>query len=92
LHVSRYNNVTYSPAPAGGRVNLPIHPELYDVVSDPDESFDVAAEHPEVVKDLQARIERLMADFPIEAREAYAQTKARPRSAAAAGAVARAPQ
>lgn len=92
LHVARYNNVTYSPAPAEGRVNMPIGPELYDVVGDPDESFDVAAEHPEVVKDLQARIERLLPGFPPEAQQAYAETKARPMSASAAGAVARAPK
>jgi arylsulfatase len=92
LHVARYNNVTYSPAPAEGRVNMPIRPELYDVVGDPDESFDVAAEHPEVVKDLQARIERLIPGFPEEAQKVYAETKARPVSAAAAGAVARAPK
>src|SRR5262249_54524104 len=39
LHISRYNNVTYSPAPAGGRKNIGLkNPELYDVVADPDES------------------------------------------------------
>ena len=92
VHVARYNNVTYSPAPQSGRVNMPLRPELYDVVSDPDESFDVAAEHPDIVKDLQARIERLIAGFPKEAQESWAQTRARPVSAAAAGAVARAPQ
>jgi arylsulfatase len=92
LHVARYNNVTYSPAPQGGRVNLPIRPELYDVIADPDESFDVAAEHPEVVKDLQSRIERLIAGFPAEAQRAYAEVKARPVSAAATGAVARPPR
>jgi arylsulfatase len=92
LHVARYNNVTYSPAPQGGRVNMPIRPELYDLAADRDESFDVAAEHPDIVKDLQSRIERLIATFPAEARQAYAETKARPVSTAAAGAVSRAPR
>jgi arylsulfatase len=92
LHVARYNNVTYSPAPVGGRVNMPIRPELYDVVGDPDESFDVAGEHSGIVRDLQSRIERLMAGFPPDAQKAYALTKARSVSAAAAGAVSRAPK
>jgi arylsulfatase len=92
LHVARYNNVTYSPAPAGGRVNMPIRPELYDMGNDPDESYDVAAEHPEVVKDLEGRIARLLAGFPAEAQKAYAETKARPVSASATGAVSRSPR
>jgi arylsulfatase len=92
LHVSRYNNVTYSPAPQGGRVNMPIRPELYDLVGDPDESYDVAGEHPEVVKDLQARIDRLLAGFPAEAQNAYAEMKARPVSNSPAGAVSRTPK
>ena len=37
--------------------------ELYDLLNDPDESYDIAAEHPDVVKDLQARIERMMASL-----------------------------
>ena len=60
LHVARYNSAVYSPAPAGGRVNLPLPaPELYDVVNDPDESYDVAPEHPEIVAEMRSRIERL---------------------------------
>ena len=78
LHIARYNTFAFSPPPAGGRVNLPLrHPELYDLLLDPDESYDVASEHPEVVKDLQARIERLMGSFPEPIRKAYADTKTR---------------
>jgi arylsulfatase A-like enzyme len=91
LHIARYNHVAYSPAPAAGHVNLPIRPELYHVVRDPDESYDVAAGHPEIVRDLQGRIDRLMKDFPEEAQKAYAETRARPLSGSSAGAVARAP-
>jgi arylsulfatase len=92
LHVSRYNNVTYSPAPAGGRVNVPVRPELYDLVADPDESYDVAGKHPEIVQDLQARIDRLLAGFPAEAQKAYAEMKARPLSRNATGAVGSVPR
>jgi arylsulfatase A len=78
LHLARYNTFAFSPAPAAGRVNLPLRPELYDLVEDPDESYDVAAENPGVVRDLLARVEQMIAGFPVEVREAYAATKKRP--------------
>jgi hypothetical protein len=82
--------VTYSPAPAGGRKNFPLrNPELYDVVADVDESYNIAAEHPDVVKEIQARIERLMTTFPPEIQKAWAEDKARPSGNSPAGAVAR---
>lgn len=75
LHIARYNSAVYSPAPPGGRVNLPLpRPELYDLSQDPDESYDIAPQRPEIVKDLQARIERLIADFPEPIRKAHAET------------------
>lgn len=76
-HFARYSGAVYSPAPAGGRVNLPLpQPELYDVVSDVDESYDVAAEHPEIVKDLLARTERLIAGMPEEVRRSWSEARA----------------
>jgi arylsulfatase len=90
LHVARYNNVTYSPAPAGGRVNLPIQPELYDLISDPEESYDVADKHADVVTDIQSRIERLIAGFPEDIRKAHEETRARKTLRTPAGAVTRA--
>jgi arylsulfatase len=92
LHIARYNNVTYSPAPAGGRLNLPIRPELYDLISDPDESFDVADKNPQIVADIQARIERLIAGFPEQIKQAYAQTKTRKVVLPPSGALPRAAQ
>ena len=73
LHIARYG-----PMPAGGRVNLPLPvPELYDLFSDPDESYDVAPQHPPVVAEIQARITRLIDGFPDDIRRAYAETKSR---------------
>lgn len=90
LHIARYNSLAYSPPPAAGRINLPLKsPELYDLLADPDESYDVAAEHPDVVREIQGRIERLMATFPAEIREAYASTMARATGVAPVGAVPR---
>ena len=90
LHVARYNNVTYSPAPPGGRKNLPLaKPELYDVESDLDESYDIAAEHPDVVAGIQERIAKLIPTFPPDIVRDWEETRARPGSTSPAGAVAR---
>ena len=60
-----------------GRNNLPLlAPELYDVVTDADESYDVADKHPDVVAEMKARIDKLMSTFPPEIQKAYAATKA----------------
>jgi len=86
LHLARYNSAAYSPVPAGGRVNLPLPaPELYDVVNDPDESYDVAPEHPEVVAEIRSRIERLMAGFPDQVRKDWTEAKTRKVAPTAVG-------
>jgi arylsulfatase len=78
LHIARYNTLAYNPPPVGGRFNFPLrNPELYDLLLDPDESYDLAPEHPDVVKEIQGRIERLMEGFPEQIRTAHAETKAR---------------
>jgi len=65
LHMTRYNTKAWSPLPPGGRVNLPLpRPELYDVVSDPQESYDCAPSHPAIVADIRARVDRLIQTFP----------------------------
>jgi arylsulfatase len=79
LHVARHNSGAYSPAPAGGRHNYVLpKPELYNLALDPQESYDVAPEHPEVVAQIKARIETLIAGFPEPVKQAYAESKARP--------------
>jgi arylsulfatase A-like enzyme len=86
LHVARWNSLWTSPAPPEGRLNLPLPaPELYDLVSDPEESYDVAPENPKVVAELQSRIERLMPGFPDEIRKAYAGTRSQRVEKTAAG-------
>lgn len=90
LHMARYNSMAYSPPPAGGRINLPLgHPELYDVVHDVDESYDIASEHPEIVRKIQERVEQLVQTFPDEVKKAWADTKARNVNSSAVGAVPR---
>lgn len=78
LHFARYNSGAYSPAPQGGRINLPLPaPELYDLENDPDESYDMAPENPAVVAEIRNRVERLVEGFPEEVRKAYRETKAK---------------
>ncbi len=78
LHFARYNSAAYNPAPPGGRINLPLpRPELYDLERDQDESYDMAPENPEVVKEISARVERLVAGFPEEVKKAYRETRSK---------------
>ncbi len=78
LHIARHNSAAYSPAPAGGRVNLPLAvPELYDVENDADESYDTAAENATVVAEMRSRIDRLVPGFPEPVRKAWAETVGR---------------
>jgi arylsulfatase A len=88
LHLERYTTTQYNPPPVGGRMNLPLkHPELYDLVADPDESYDVAPQHPEIVADIRARVERLMAGFPAPIRTDFERTMSMATGDAAIGAL-----
>jgi len=88
LHFARYNTFAYNPAPAGGRVNLPLHPpELYDLERDPQEAYDVAAANAEVVREIQGRVERLLAGFPDEVKRAWAETQGRETRSTSTGAL-----
>jgi hypothetical protein len=76
LHLSRYNTKAWSPLPSGGRVNLPLpRPELYDVVSDPQESYDCAEAHPDVVEQIRTRVEQLINTFPYGIIDAWRYTQ-----------------
>ena len=77
----------YSPAPQGGPMTLAIRPELYDVASDVDESFDVAAENPEVVRQMMSKVDAVMAGMPEAVRKARAEVLERKATAPPAGQV-----
>ena len=79
LHVSRYNDFPYTPDPVDGRYNLPLPaPELYNLEEDPEESYNMAAEHPEIVADIQARIKRLLPTFPADVTNYWNYTMSQP--------------
>ncbi len=78
LHVARRNVQIYNPPPRVGMMTLPLPaPELYDVTTDTDESYNVADENPAVVKEIRGRIDRVMAGMPDEVRAAWAATSAK---------------
>jgi hypothetical protein len=71
LHLSRYGT-------GAQFVNLPLRPlELYDLARDPGECYDIAPEHPDVVREIQDRVERLLRGMPESVRRAWAETQAR---------------
>ena len=78
LHIARHNTAAYTPAPPEGRRSylLP-KPELYNLATDPDESYDVAPENPKVVAEIRAKIDAMIPAFPEPVRQAYADAKAR---------------
>jgi arylsulfatase len=78
LHVSRYSTPPYVPQPAAGRQNLPLPaPELYDLVSDPEEGYDLAEENPDVVAGILARIDAMLPAFPDAVRSSWMETQKR---------------
>lgn len=78
LHIARHNTAAYTPEPNGGRHSyiLP-RPELYNLATDPDESYDVASENQQIVMQMKTKIIEMMKSFPLEVQRAYAESLAR---------------
>jgi len=90
LHMARHNSQVYNPAPAAGRQNLPLpKPELYDLTKDVDESYDVALENPEVVKQILARVNKVMEGMPENVRQVHAANLSKKSAPSSTGAVTR---
>jgi arylsulfatase len=88
LHVSRYNRRGYSPPPKEGLKNLLLpSPELYDLDTDSDESYDVAELHPEIVSQIKTKIEAAMKTFPPDILHDWEVTKQLKVSPTPAGAL-----
>jgi arylsulfatase A len=86
LHVARRNAPPWTPEPKVGFMNLPLpRPELYDLEADPDESYDAADDHPEIVADIRARMEALIDTFPDQARTAWRNTMSQTVEGTSAG-------
>lgn len=62
-------------------------PELYNLATDPDESYDVAAENPQIVEKIHAKIADMLKTFPEPVQKAWAEQmerKANPATPAGA--------
>src|SRR5574340_1109039 len=70
LHVARYNVPPFVPEPPGGRRNLPVR-ELYNLERDPDESYDLAEDYPDVIAEIKDHIERMLPTIPEAVRLNY---------------------
>jgi arylsulfatase A len=78
LHIARHNTAAYVPAPPGGVRNFVLpHPELYNLADDPDESYDVAPENPQIVAEMKTKVAEMIKTFPEEVKKAYAESVAR---------------
>jgi hypothetical protein len=71
IHLARWNVPRYVP---GSRQNVTLaKPELYDMTVDASESYDLAADHPEIVNNLRVRIAERLKTFPEEIQQANAE-------------------
>jgi len=52
-------------------------PELYNLESDPDESYDVAPQNPQIVAEMQRKINSLLPSFPEEVQKSWAEAQKR---------------
>ncbi len=87
LHVARHNTGAYMPAPAVGRRSYPLpKPELYNLAEDPDESYDVAAENPQIAAQIQAKIIEMLKTFPEPVQKAWAEQMERKTNPTSTGA------
>jgi len=88
MHITRYNRRAYSPAPKEGLKNLMLpKPELYDLETDPDESYDVADLHLDTVGQMMGKVEAAMRTFPGDIRHDWEVTKTLKVSPTPAGAL-----
>ncbi len=88
LHVARNNTPAWSPAPVGGLMNLPLaSPELYNLVADPAEASDSAADRTDIVSQIQQRVNQLLPTFPTDVQSAWRNTMQIPVGYTPAGAL-----
>jgi len=87
LHIARQNGSMWAPDPPDGRLNLPLPaPELYNIVSDPGEDYDLAPDRPDIVADIRSKIEAALPPFPVEVHNAWNDTMNRHVEATPSGA------
>ncbi len=80
MRLAQYTHETYVLGGPPGDNLLLERPELYDLEEDPGESYDVASLHPEIVTQMQQKVEDMIPTFPEKIVQAYARLKQSPAS------------
>jgi len=75
LRIAQTDGQSYINDQSGSRNYLLPRPELYNLETDPAESYDIARQYPEVVENIMNDIEHLIATFPPAIVEAYEKLK-----------------
>lgn len=75
LRIAQYSNETYVLGSGPGMNLMLAQPELYNLVDDPEESYDLAREQPELVKRLTQEIEDAIRTFPESVYAVYRDLK-----------------
>jgi hypothetical protein len=84
--MTRFNMAAFAQAPPGGRLSLPLPaPELYDMVTDPDEGNDRGDRNPGTVASIRAQVDAQMKTFPSDIQDAWHSTLATPAGATPSG-------
>ncbi|MGC9198948.1 MAG: sulfatase family protein [Acidobacteriaceae bacterium] len=81
LRFAQYANAPYVLGNPGGPNFWLTKPELYNLEDDPGESYDVADEHSEMVKEILAEVDGCVPSFPQHVVEVYEELKKNPDSA-----------
>ena len=78
LHLTRYDQEAYSVISGHQQTNYVLkNPELYDMSRDEDESYDIAPLHPDIVAKISSRVTELLAGFPADVQQAWADSAKR---------------
>ena len=77
LRIAQYVKSTYVLAGNPGENLLLSSPELYDLENDPGENYDIARDHPDIVKQLQEKIDQAIPTFPPAVVQSYQELKKR---------------
>ncbi len=78
LHISRHDFVSLFGPTFRTNLNLPLRPpELYDLELDPGECYNIADRHPDVIEEIQKKVDQLLQGMPESVRKAYAETQER---------------
>jgi arylsulfatase A len=78
LQMARFAGIGYDDGLGIGGANIYLgRPELYNLADEPTESYEVGKKNPDVIAEIQRRVERLMEGFPANIRQNWTETKNR---------------